>query len=67
MNAGERVEILTGLNGGTEGVVSWVRAGRYGGDVVDVRMTVPVLLMQPDGPTREVVLPYAPAELRVLS
>lgn len=63
---GTRVVIRTGAWGGTEGVVVSTRPSLSDRLVVDVRITVPVLIAEPDGPTREVVLSYAPAELEVI-
>ena len=62
---GDRVRILTGMAGGRVGTV--IHAGRgYGGPVVNVEVEIPVLLMDPDGPSQTVQMPYAPDELEVL-
>lgn len=66
MRPGDRVVIQSGFESGREGVVAHVAPSISGCGrvVVHVRLRTPVLFMDPDGPTREVVLPYAPAELR---
>lgn len=66
MTPGTHVRIRTGAHGGIEGEVASTERSISGRDIVNVRLTIPVLLMEPDGPTREAVLPYAPAELEVL-
>lgn len=69
MRSGDRVMIRSGCWSGHEGIVSHVRPSLSGGDrlVIDVRLTVPLLIAEPNGQKREVELPYAPAELEVLS
>lgn len=67
MKASDRVIIRTGAWGGWEGVVESVNPSTsHGRLIVEVRLNVPVLIAEPNGPRREVVLPYAPAELEVL-
>lgn len=62
---GARVRILTGMAGGRIGTVRSVYPG-YHGTVVNVEVEIPVLLMNPDGPTHVVSMPYGPDELEVL-
>lgn len=50
-----------------EGEVTSTERGPSGRDIVNVRLSVPELLMDPTGRIRVVVLPYAPAELEVLA
>lgn len=66
-STGTRVLIRTGMNGGVEGTVVNTERSLSGRTVVNVRLLTTVSIDQPDGgPMREVVLPYAPAELEVL-
>lgn len=62
LSVGQSVAILTGIHGGIVGRVTAVP----GMERYDIRMTVPELLMVPDGPTHEVTLPYGAAELVVV-
>lgn len=66
MTPDTRVLIRTGAHGGREGVVTSEHRSISGRTVINVRLVAPVLILDPDGPTHEVVLPYAPAELEVL-
>lgn len=66
MKPNTRVLVRSGCHGGREGTVVSTRPSSSSRLIVDVRLTVPVLIADPDGPKREVVLPYAPAELDVL-
>lgn len=66
MTPNTRVLVRVGANGGIEGTVVSEERSPSGRTVVYVRLTIPELIMDPDGPTRVVVLPYAPAELEVL-
>lgn len=64
-SVGDRVVITRGMHSGRQGDVTYVARGIGGGYVVDVRVTVPVLIAEPDGPTRTEILPFAPVELEV--
>lgn len=61
---GDRVRILTGMAGGRVGTV--VSAHRGLAPVVNVEVEIPVLLSDPDGPTRVVQMPYEPDELEAV-
>lgn len=63
---GDRARILRGAHNGREGVVQSVFRGMAGGHVTEVLLEVPRLIGEPDGPTYEVVLPFARHELEVL-
>ncbi len=67
MKAGDQVRVVRGMHGGREGVVTSSYVGIAGGSVVEVRLVVPQLITVPDGPTAEVVLPYAPVELELVA
>lgn len=64
---GQPVRITRGAHGGREGVVQSVFRGVAGGHVTEVLLNVPRFIGEPDGPTYEVVLPFARDELEVLS
>lgn len=64
---GERVRILRGAHNGREGVVQSVFRGMAGGHVTEVLLEVPRFIGEPDGPTYEVVLPFARHEVEVVS
>jgi hypothetical protein len=64
---GDRARITRGAHGGREGVVQSVFRGVAGGHVTEVLLDVPEFIGESDGPTREVVLPFALHEIEVLS
>lgn len=56
--AGDTVRIVVGAHGGRIG-----KARTVGTTAVYVEFQAPILLTQPDGPTRSVTLPFAPREI----
>ncbi|WP_224279068.1 hypothetical protein [Nocardioides lacusdianchii] len=64
---GDRARILRGAHDGREGVVQSVFRGMAGGHVTEVLLEVPRFIGEPDGPTYEVVLPFARDEIEVVS
>lgn len=61
---GDAVEIVSGMLAGRRGTMTWIsRNLSTGGRVLHVRVEVPRLFLEPDGPTRVEVLPYGEHEL----